>query len=250
MIDMNGGHLHPLNYTLGLAQAALEAGVRIFEDSPVSHVDHGTPVRASTAQGQVRARFGVLAADSWMGDLEPGLAKMTMPVVNYNVATAPLGADLVRRLMPTGAAVSDSKFVLNYYRLSADGRLIFGGGEKYSPRPPVDVAAFVRPYIEQVFPHLKAVAIDYAWGGTVGLTLNRLPQFGRIGNSFYAHGWSVHGVLLTTLAGDLIARAMRGSAEKFDLFAQLPRRAFPGGKLLRHPLYVAGMLYYALKDRL
>lgn len=250
LIDRNGGHLHPLNYALGLATAALAAGVRIFEDSPVSGVDHGSPVRARTARGSVSARHAVLAADSWMGDLEPRFAAMTMPVINYNVATAPLDEALARSLMPTGAAVADSRFVLNYYRLSADNRLIFGGGEKYSPRPPADIAAFVRPYLEQVFPQLKGAAIDHAWGGAVGVTLNRLPLFGRIGNSFYAHGWSGHGVLLTTLAGDLIARAMRGSAERFDLFAQLPRRAFPGGTLLRHPLYVAGMLYYALRDRL
>ena len=250
MIDMNGGHLHPLNYALGLASAALAAGVRIFEDSAAVQVDHGSPVRASTAQGSVTARHAVLAADSWMGDLVPGLARMTMPVINYNVATAPLDPALAHSLMPTGAAVADSRFVLNYYRLSADNRLIFGGGEKYSPRPPADVAGFVRPYLEQVFPQLKGVTIDYAWGGSVGLTLNRLPQFGRIGNSFYAHGWSGHGVVLTTLAGDLIAQAMRGHAERFDLFAGLPARPFPGGKMLRHPLYVAGMLYYALRDRL
>ena len=250
MIDMNGGHLHPLNYALGLASAALAAGVRIFEDSAAVHVDHGSPVRASTAQGSVTARHAVLAADSWMGDLAPALAQMTMPVINYNVATAPLDPALAHSLMPTGAAVADSRFVLNYYRLSADNRLIFGGGEKYSPRPPADVAGFVRPYLEQVFPQLKGVTIDYAWGGSVGLTLNRLPQFGRIGNSFYAHGWSGHGVVLTTLAGDLIAQAMRGHAERFDLFAGLPARPFPGGKMLRHPLYVAGMLYYALRDRL
>lgn len=250
MIDLNGGHLHPLNYALGLARAALSAGVRIFEDSAVAHVDHGSPVRAATAQGSVIARHAVLAADSWMGDLVPGLARMTMPVINYNVATTRLDAATAQSLMPTGAAVADSRFVLNYYRLSADNRLIFGGGEKYSPRPPADVAGFVRPYLEQVFPQLKGVGIDYAWGGSVGLTLNRLPQFGRIGNSFYAHGWSGHGVVLTTLAGDLIAQAMRGHAERFDLFAALPARPFPGGNMLRQPLYVAGMLYYALRDRL
>lgn len=250
MIDMNGGHLHPLNYALGLASAALQAGVRIFEDSAVVRVDHGNPVRAATAQGSVTARYAVLAADSWMGDLVPGLARMTMPVINYNVATAPLDPATAHSLMPSGAAVADSRFVLNYYRLSADNRLIFGGGEKYSPRAPADVAGFVRPYLEQVFPQLQGVGIDYAWGGSVGLTLNRLPQFGRIGNSFYAHGWSGHGVVLTTLAGDLIAQAMRGQAERFDLFAKLPQQSFPGGRLLRHPLYVAGMLYYALRDRL
>jgi gamma-glutamylputrescine oxidase len=248
--DSEGGHLHPLNYALGLAQAAEAAGVQIFEGSAAVSVDHGSPVRVATAQGLVTAKFAVLACDAFMGDLVPDLSAMTMPVANYNIATAPLGEAAAKALIPSGAAVSDSKFVLNYYRLSADNRLIFGGGEKYSPRPPADVAGFVRPYLEQVFPQLKGVTIDHAWGGLVGVTLNRLPQFGRIGNSFYAHGWSGHGVLLTTLAGDLIAQAMRGHAERFDLFASLPGKPFPGGPLLRHPLYVAGMLYYALRDRL
>jgi gamma-glutamylputrescine oxidase len=250
LIDLNGGHLHPLNYALGLARAAEEAGVRIFEGIAATAIDHGTPVRVDTAQGGVTARHAVLACDAFMGELVPQLAAMTMPVANYNVATAPLGEAAAKALIPSGAAVADSKFVLNYYRLSADNRLIFGGGEKYSPRPPADAAGFVRPYLEQVFPQLKGVAIDHAWGGLVGATLNRLPQFGRIGNSFYAHGWSGHGVLLTTLAGELIAQAMRGHAERFDLFARLPRKAYPGGRWLRHPLYVAGMLYYAMKDRL
>jgi gamma-glutamylputrescine oxidase len=250
LIDMNGGHLHPLNYALGLASAASKAGVRIFEGSAVTRIDHGGPVVAQTARGSVTARHGVLACDAFMGELERSLGKMTMPVANYNVATAPLGEARARALIPSGAAVSDSKFVLNYFRLSADHRLIFGGGEKYSPRPPANVEAFVRPYLEEVFPQLRDVAIDHAWGGLVGVTLNRLPHFGRIGNSFFAHGWSGQGVLLTTLAGQLIAEAMQGTAKRFDLFAKLPVRPFPGGPLLRHPLYVAGMLYYALRDRL
>ena len=248
--DAAGGHIHPLNYALGLASAALAAGVRIHEHSTVTAMDHKRPVMARTAQGKVTARFGVLACDAFIGALEPKLGAMTMPVANYNVATVPLGEEGARALIPSGAAVSDSKFVLNYYRLSADHRLLFGGGEKYSPRPPADVEGFVRPYLEQVFPQLKGVGIDHAWGGLVGVTLNRLPHFGRIGNSFFAHGWSGHGVLLTTLAGQLIAEAMQGTAERFDLFAHLPGRPFPGGPLLRHPLYVAGMLYYALRDRL
>lgn len=250
MIDMNGGHLHPLNYALGLARAAKTARVRIFEQSPVTVIDHTGPVVATTPQGKVTARHGVLACDAFMGELDRGLGRMTMPVANYNVATAPLSPDQAKALIPSGAAVSDSKFVLNYYRLSADNRLIFGGGERYSPTPPADIAGFVRPYLEGVFPQLKGVGIDYAWGGMVGVTLGRLPHFGRIGNSFFAHGWSGHGVLLTTLAGQLIADAMRGTAERFDLFAALPNRPFPGGPLLRHPLYVAGMLWYALRDRL
>lgn len=248
--DLNGGHLHPLNYALGLAQAALAAGVRIFEGSAAITIDHGTPVIATTASGRVVARHGVLACDTMMGDIAPGLGRMTMPIANYNVSTVPLSPEQIAALFPTGAAVADSKFVLNYYRPSGDGRVIFGGGEKYSPHPPADVAGFVRPYLEQVFPQLKGVEIDHAWGGMVGVTLNRLPHFGRIGNTFFAHGWSGHGVVLTTLAGQLISEAMQGTARRFDLFAGLPGRPFPGGPLLRHPLHVLGMLWYAVRDRL
>ncbi|PKB19396.1 gamma-glutamylputrescine oxidase [Novosphingobium kunmingense] len=250
MFDAAGGHFHPLNYALGLARAAVAAGVRIFEDSPVMDLHQAAPVVARTANGAVTARYGVLACDAFIGEIEPNLGRWTMPVANYNIATAPLGEATARALIPSGAAVSDSKFVLNYYRLSADNRLIFGGGEKYSPRPPADVAGFVRPHLERVFPQLAGVHIDHAWGGLVGVTLNRLPHFGRIGDTFYAHGYSGHGALLTTLAGSLIAEAMQGTAERFDLFAKLPGRPFPGGPLLRHPLYVAGMLWYALRDRL
>lgn len=250
IFDSAGGHFHPLNYALGLARAAIEAGVRICEDSPVTRLRHAAPVVATTAQGTVTAKYGVLACDAFIGQIEPGLGRWTMPVANYNVATAPLGEEQARALIPTGAAVSDSKFVLNYYRMSADRRLIFGGGEKYTPRPPADVAAFVRPYLETVFPQLKGVTIDHAWGGLVGVTFNRLPHFGRQGDCFFAHGYSGHGALLTTLAGRLIAEAMQGTAERFDLFANLPGIPFPGGPLLRHPLYVAGMLWYALRDRL
>jgi len=248
--DAAGGHLHPLNYALGLAQAALDAGVRIYEDSPALSVADGSAVAVRTATGTVTARHGVLATDTEMGDLDRAQGRMTMPVANYNVATAPLGPELARALLPANAAVADSRFVLNYYRLSADNRLIFGGGEKYSPSPPPDVAGFVRPYLERVFPQLAGVEITHAWGGLVGVSMNRLPRLGRNGNVFHAHGWSGHGVLLTTLAGELVARALQGDAADFDRFASLPGKPFPGGPLLRHPLYVLGMLWFALKDRL
>jgi gamma-glutamylputrescine oxidase len=250
LYDRRGGHLHPLNYALGLAAAAVAAGVTIHDSTPACHVDHRGPVVVTTPSGTVTARHGVLACDSFMASVDPAIARMTMPVANYNVATAPLAPDEARALIPSDAAVADSRFVLNYFRLSADRRLIFGGGERYTPRPPRDIAAFVRPHLERVFPQLEGIAVDYAWGGLVGVTLNRLPDFGRVGESFYAHGYSGQGVLLATLAGELIVEAMRGTAERFDLFASLPKRAFPGGRLLRHPLYVAGMLWYALKDRL
>jgi gamma-glutamylputrescine oxidase len=255
LYDRNGGHLHPLNYALGLADAALAAGVRIFEESPVVDLDCNGKVVARTPAGRIEARYGVLATDVEIGALDQRQGRMTMPVANYNVATAPLTPDQAAALLPSGAAVADSRFVLNYYRLSADNRLIFGGGERYSAQPPSDIPAFVRPYLERVFPQLAGVPIDYGWGGMVGVSLNRLPRFGRSGNCFYAHGWSGHGVVLTTLAGELIADAImadsgQGDASGFDLFASLPGRPFPGGDLLRHPLYVMGMLWFALKDRL
>lgn len=250
LYDPDGGHLHPLNYALGLADAALAAGVRIFEDSPATAMDHGTPVQVTTPTGQVTARMGVLACDTDVAGVESTFAGAMMPIANYNVATTPLGEDQARALIPSNASVAESRFVLNYYRLTADHRLLFGGGEKYTPAPPADIGRFVRPFIERIFPQLRGVRIDYGWGGMVGVTRNRLPQFGRIGNTFYAHGYSGHGVLLTTLAGELIVEAMSGSAERFDLMASLPRQDFPGGKLLRHPLHVAGMLWYALRDRL
>ncbi|MFZ9396218.1 MAG: NAD(P)/FAD-dependent oxidoreductase [Erythrobacter sp.] len=248
--DRQGGHLHPLNYALGLAAAAEAAGVRIFEETPALSVDHGSPVSVVTPAGRVTARYGILACDSEIGALEPGFRQIMMPVINYNVTTRPLRPDEAAALIPSNASIAESRFVLNYYRLTADHRLLFGGGEKYSPRPPHDIGAFVRPHLERIFPQLAGIELEHGWGGTIGVTLNRLPHFGRIGNSFFAQGYSGHGVLLTTLAGELIAEAMRGTAGRFDLMASLPVRRFPGGPLLRHPLYVLGMLWYALKDRL
>lgn len=233
--DPKGGHFHPLNYALGLAQAAKDAGVAIFENT------HSWP-------GDANAKFFVVATDTWTQDLEPNLGRYTIPIMNYNVATAPLPNANV--LLPSDAAIADSRFVLNYFRLSADKRLIFGGGEKYVQRPPADIAAFVRRHIAEVFPSLANVPIDYAWGGAVGVTMNRLPHMGRKGNVFYAHGFSGHGALITTLAGELMAEAVTGTMERFDVFANLPHRPFPGGRLLARPLATLGLLWYALRDRL
>jgi gamma-glutamylputrescine oxidase len=153
-------------------------------------------------------------------------------------------------LIPSGASVSDSRFVLNYFRLSADNRMLFAGGEKYTLSPPRDIAAFVRPHMLRLFPSLGDATIDYAWGGAVGITVNRLPQFGRRGNMLYAHGYSGQGVLLATLAGEMMADAITGQSQRFDQFAAIPHLPFPGGKLLRSPIYTAAMMYMALRDRL
>lgn len=233
--DRHGGHFHPLNYALGLAEAAKKAGVAIFENSP-------------SWPGDANAKTFIVATDTWAGDLNQGLGRFTIPIMNYNVATAPLAnADA---LLPSDAAVADSRFVLNYFRLSADKRLIFGGGEKYVQTPPADIAAFVRRHMVEVFPGLAQTPIDYAWGGPVGVTMNRLPHIGRKGNIFFAHGFSGHGALVTTLAGELLAEAVTGTMERFDVFAKLPHQPFPGGRLLARPLATLGLLWYALRDRL
>jgi len=233
--DGEGGHFHPLNYALGLASAARIAGVDIFENSRVSPHD-------------ISAEYTILATDTWIGEGDRDLGQYTIPIMNYNIATAPLAnADA---LLPSDAAVADSRFVLNYFRLSADKRMIFGGGEKYVQTPPADIAAFVRKHMAEVFPAIADVPIDYAWGGAVGVTKNRLPHVGRKGNVFYAHGFSGHGALVTTLAGELMAEAVVGTMERFDVFAGLPQSRFPGGKYIARPLATLGLLYYAMRDRL
>ncbi|WP_374524276.1 NAD(P)/FAD-dependent oxidoreductase [Sphingopyxis sp.] len=248
--DPQGGHFHPLNYAVGLAKAAEAAGVRIRENDRVHVIDRSCcdPIELITERTIIGARYVIDATDSWIGDLEPDLGRYTVPIMNYNIATEPLAnAD---ELLPSNAAVADSRFVLNYFRLSADKRLIFGGGERYSQTPPRDIAAFVRPFMAEVFPQIANAKIDYGWGGAVAVTRNRLPHIGRRGNVFFAHGFSGHGALVTTLAGELIAEAMAGTAERFDILASLPSQPFPGGKWLRRPLATLGLLWYALRDRL
>lgn len=245
-----GGHLHPLKYARGLAQAARSAGAKIFEGSRVVSVDDGDKAVIHTTGGSVTAAHVFMACDAETVDLAPKAGRYTMPVLNYIIATEPLVAERARGLIPSDAAVSDSRFVLNYFRLSNDNRMLFAGGEKYSPKPPKDIAAFVRPYMLKLFPQLADARIDYAWGGAVGITVNRLPHIGRNGNILFAHGYSGQGVLLTTLVGELVAELLKGNSHNFDLFNKIPHYAFPGGKLLRSPTYVAGMLYSAMMDRL
>jgi gamma-glutamylputrescine oxidase len=179
------------------------------------------------------------------------VAAKIMPINNFVLATEPLGDARASSLIRDDVAVADSKFVIDYYRLSADRRLLFGGGENYTRRFPRDLKSFVRKYMLRVYPQLEDARIDYAWGGTLAVTLKRLPHFGRLEpNVFFAQGFSGHGVALTSLAGKLIAEALAGTAERFDVFARLPVTPFPGGTLLRWPGLVVGMLYYSLRDRL
>ena len=250
-LDHDGAHLHPLNYALGLARAATEAGGRIFERSRVVRIAEGSPRVVSTAAGEVEARYLVLAMNGYLGRLEPHLAGRIMPINNFMLATEPLGEARARALIRDDVAVADTKFVVDYFRLSADRRLLFGGGESYADRFPADLGGLVRRHMLRVFPQLADVRIEYAWGGTLAITRNRLPHFARLAPEvLVAHGYSGHGVALATLAGKLIAEAIAGTAERFDVMAGLKVPGFPGGTLLRWPALLLGVAHYALRDRL
>jgi gamma-glutamylputrescine oxidase len=243
--------IHPLNFTLGLARAAEKAGVRIFENSRVTGYSQTDPAIVKTEAGQVKASFVVLACNGYLGDLEPRSAGKIMPINNFMIATEPLGEERARELISGRFGIHDTRFVVNYYRLSDDHRLLFGGGEKYRPGFPPDIGKFVRPHMLKLFPQLKDVGIDYAWGGTLSVTVNRLPHIGRLEpNVFFGQGYSGHGISTATFAGKVIAEAIAGVAGRFDVLANLPIHTFPGGTLLRYPGMVLGMLYYTIKDRL
>ena len=251
-LDMGAGHLHPLNYALGLAGAALDAGAKLFQSTVVEGYEEGKPNRVLTSSGVVEADHIVLACNGYLGKLEKRLSGKIMPINNFIIATEPLSEQQLRQINPRDVAIADSRFVVNYYRLSADKRMLFGGGENYRQNFPGDIASFVRKPMLQVYPQLADTRIDYAWGGTLAVTLNRMPHFGRVGknSTYFAQGYSGQGVAMATLAGKLIAEAIAGEAEKFDLFGKIPTRSFPGGDLLRWPGLVLGMSYYALRDRL
>jgi gamma-glutamylputrescine oxidase len=244
-------HLHPLNYALGLARAALALGATIHEGSRVLSYDEGSRVLVRTNRGEVRARYLVVACNGYLEKLEPRAAGRIMPINNYMLATEPLAEELARRLIRDDTSMSDSRFVINYWKLSADNRLLFGGGESYSRRFPADIKGFVRKYMLRIYPELADTRIDYGWGGTLAITLKRMPDFGRLSaNTFYAHGYSGHGVPTATLAGKLLAEVISGTAERFDVMAGVPASQFPGGTMLRWPGLVAGMLFYSLRDRI
>jgi len=251
LLDTQAMSLHPLNYALGIARAARGAGVRTYENSRVTGYTRTDPATVSTEGGSVKASFIVLACNGYLGKLERRVAGKIMPINNFMIATEPLGEERARRLIADRLCVHDTRFVVNYFRTSADHRLLFGGGENYRPGFPRDIAAFVRPHMLELFPQLDDVGIDFAWGGTLSVTVNRLPHLGHLKpNLFFAQGYSGHGIALSNFAGKIIAEAIGGTAERFDVMASLPIYTFPGGTLLRYPGMVLGMLYYSLKDRL
>ncbi|MBH9399759.1 FAD-binding oxidoreductase [Pseudomonas aeruginosa] len=251
MLDMSGGHIHPLNLALGEAAAVESRGGTGYEQSPAIRIERGANPVVHTLQGKVKAKFIVVAGNAYLNGLVPELAAKSMPCGTQVITTEPLSEELAHSLLPQDYCVEDCNYLLDYYRLSGDKRLIYGGGVIYGARDPADIEAIIRPKMLKTFPQLKDVKIDFAWTGNFLLTLSRLPQVGRIGdNIYYSQGCSGHGVTYTHVAGKVLAEALRGQAERFDAFAGLPHYPFPGGKLLRVPFTALGAWYYSLRDKL
>lgn len=254
--ENTSGHLHPLKYALGLAQAARSLGVRLYEGSPALGMEttsDGVTIR--TPQGEAKARFAVLAGNCMLPEISPQLVRplhsRIMPVGTYIIGTSPMDPTLCQRLIPSNAAVCDNNFVLDYFRFSADHRMLFGGRVSYTTMTPPRLKAVMRDRMVHIFPELKDVPVDYVWGGFVDISMNRAPDFGRLSpHVYYLQGFSGHGVAATGLAGRLVAEAIAGQAGRFDVFARMRHTPFPGGTLLRTPALALGMLWYRLKDAL
>ena len=254
LLDRGSGHLHPLNLALGEAAAAQSLGVRLFEQSPVERIDYGAQVTLHGSMGRVRADQLVIACNAYLGQLQPRLAGKVLPAGSYIIASEPLPEALARELLPQNTAMCDQRVAVDYFRLSADRRLLFGGACHYSGRDPADIRAYMLPKMLAVFPQLQGVGIDYQWGGMIGIGANRLPQIGRLPdqpNVYFAQAYAGHGLNATHLAGRLLGEAISGQLSSgFDLFAQIPHRTFPGGSHLRSPLLALGMLWHRLREQL
>ncbi|MFO7804684.1 MAG: FAD-binding oxidoreductase [Paracoccaceae bacterium] len=249
-LDMGAAHIHPLRYVLGLARAAEAAGVTIHEGSEVHQIAHGTPAKVQTGTGQVTADHVLLAGNGYLPNIEGRVAAKVMPINSFICATAPLG-DKAAEILTRDIAVADAKFVVNYYRLSEDKRLLFGGRESYSIGFPKDIPTALTARMRALFPVLQDVPVDYVWGGTLGITMSRLPAVQRVApNVLSAAGFSGHGVALSGFCGKLMAEATLGQAERFDAMAALPVPSFPGGATFRAPLLTLAMTWYAMRDRL
>jgi gamma-glutamylputrescine oxidase len=247
--DSVAGHIHPLNYTLGLAKAALAAGAMLFSQTRVTKVEPGKIVKITTPRGVVSAAFVLCSGGAYLGDLMRPITGYIMPVGTYIIATE-TRAD-VREMIPGNEAVADLNFVLDYFRRSADDRMLFGGRVSYSTLPPPGLEASMLKRAQRVFPQLNDAKVEYLWGGNVDITQNRAPHFGRIAhNILYTQGFSGHGVALTGLAGKLVAETIAGQAERFDIFASIPHARFPGGRRFRVPALLLATTYFRLRDML
>lgn len=256
LLDKRSGHIHPLNLALGEARAIESLGGKIYEQSAVTKVEQqttaqGNTVTVQTATGCVSAKYAVVAGNAYLGNLIPALASKSMPCGTQMIATAPLGEDLARSLIAKDYCVEDCNYLLDYYRLTGDNRLIYGGGVNYGGGDPANIKKFIRTNMLKTFPQLQDVDIDYGWGGDFLLTMSRMPQFGRVGDSiYYMQGYSGHGVCSTHLAGKVLSEALTQQAERFDVFASLPHLPFPGGHTFRVPFTALGAWFYEMRDKL
>jgi gamma-glutamylputrescine oxidase len=249
LLDAGAGHLHPLRYTIGVGKAAIAAGAQVYEHSAVTDIAYGPTVTVKTAKGSVRAKFVALCANVGHVDLSARLARKLIGVASYIVATKPLGEDRARALLRDNIAVADLNWIIDYYRFSADRRLLFGGRVSYSGLDPLGTERATRQRMVNVFPQLADVEVDYAWGGMIDITMSRLPNFGRLEpNVYYLQGYSGHGMVATTIAGKIAAEAIAGQAERFDIFARLKHHDFPGGSLFRRPTLFMAMTWFRLRD--
>jgi glycine/D-amino acid oxidase-like deaminating enzyme len=249
LVNSGNGHLHPLDLCIGEARAAADLGARIFERSAVMRVHHGNAPVVETANGRVHAKKVVLAGNAYLGRAEPKLFGAVIPAGSYMIATERLDPALASELLPQDMAACDQRVGLDYFRLSADKRLLFGGLCNYSGRHPEDITASLRPNMLKVFPQLGNARIEYEWGGYIAISINRIPQLGRIGdNSYYAQGYSGHGLAPSHLAGRIIADAIGGDFERFDVFERIGHWKLPGGKWFANPALALGMLYYRIKE--
>ncbi len=249
LINRGNGHLHPLNLCIGEVRAAEQNGAKIFEQSPVTKIHHGANPRVETKNGIVHVKQVVLAGNAYLGKTEPRLFGTVIPAGSYIIATDPLSPELASELLPQDMATCDQRIGLDYFRLSADKRLLFGGLCNYSGRDPKDITATLRLKMLKVFPQLKGTKIEYEWGGNIAISMNRIPQMGRIdGNTYYAHGYSGHGVAPTHIAGRILADVIVGDSARFDVFERVRHIKLPGGKWFANPALALGMLYYRLKE--
>ncbi|ATF08918.1 NAD(P)/FAD-dependent oxidoreductase [Candidatus Enterovibrio altilux] len=251
LLDKSGGHIHPLNLALGEATAVENLGGKIYERSAVIRIEHGDPVKVFTNKGSVTAAFLVLAGNAYLGGLVPELKAKSMPCGTQVIATEPLSDKQAKSILPQDYCVEDCNYLLNYYRLSGDKRLIYGGGVAYGALNPSGINAMIRPKMLKTFPQLDNIKIHYSWTGNFLMTLSRFPQVGRIGNNiYYSQGCSGHGVTYTHLFGRLMSEVLKGQTERFNAFAGLPHLPFPGGHMFRVPFSMLGAWYYTVRDKL
>ena len=253
LIDSGSGHIHPLNLCLGEAKAASELGVVIYENTNAIEVSEGSPVKVLTGNGSIEADSIVIAANAYIGGLNKKLRRMVMPAASCIIATEPLSDETAEKIMPSDMAVCDQNTILDYYRLSADKRMLFGGRFNYSGKIPSDdrIKIEIKKRMVSVFPELSDIKVDYAWSGNVAVSLKKIPQLGRIDkNIFYSQGYSGHGVAPTHMAAKVIADAVDGDHEILNLLSSVQHIQLPGGKWFSSPATAIGMMYYQLKDKI